>query len=462
MKASLSLSRRRFLGTAAAAGAAGLAAPHLVPASCLAAPGQPGANDRIQLGLIGAGVMGTANLNTCAAYPDVEVTAICDPWKQKRDALAAKHPRAKTYHDYRELLQQKNVDAVIIATPHHWHCRMAVDACEAGKDLYLQKPMSLHLAESRAIKNAVLKHKRVCQCGTQIHASENYRRVVEWVQSGRLGKVSLVRTFLMSNEGNPPHGLGFPPDTDPPAGLDWDLWVGPAPMRKFNENIVKSGWSHTLFLDYGGGRTCGMANHILDLPFWALNLGFPTRVQSISAKHCVIDNTDAPDTHEVIWEFPNVVMTWMMSQVSSFGFNLQDVGRYEKYGAKMDGVQRRLGYFIHAAKATLYGDYTMHKIVPQVQELVGAKPPAKSIPPSPGHEREWLDCIRSRQEPSCGVTYSHKVNTANMLANLAMKVGREIRFDPATETIIGDPEAARRAVPEYRPPWKFPHEYLGI
>lgn len=455
-------SRREFVSTAAKVGAIGVAVPTLIPRSVLAAPGKPGANDRIQLGLIGAGAMGNANLSECAKYDDVDVVAVCDVWKAHLDKTLLKYSnKPKGYRDYREVLAEKGVDAVILATPHHWHCRQAVDACEAGKDLYLQKPMSLHLAESRAIKNAVLRHKRVCQVGTQIHASENYRRVVEWVQSGRLGQISMVRTFLMSNEGNPPDGLGFPPDGNPPEGLDWDLWVGPGPMRPFNENIVKNGWSHTLFLDYGGGRTCGMANHILDLPFWALDLGFPVRVQSTSSKHCVNDNTDAPDTHEVTWEFPNVVMSWMMSQVSSFGFNLQDVERYTKHGAPMEeGVQRRLGYYIHAAKATLFGNYDAHTIVPQVPELVRAEPPEKTIPPSPGHEREWLDCIRTRQEPSCGVTYSHKVNTANMLANLAMKVGRSLRFDPATESIVDDPEATRLAKPEYRAPWKFPEEYL--
>ncbi len=455
-------SRREFVSAAAKVTAVGVAVPTLIPRSALAGPDAPGANDRIQLGLIGAGAMGTANLNTCAKYPDVAVTAICDVWKQKRDALVAKYEKsAKPYNDYRDLLQQKDVDAVIIATPHHWHCRQAVDACEAGKDIYLQKPMALHLAESRVVKNAVLRHDRVCQVGTQIHASDNYRRVVEWVRSGRLGKVSMVRTFLMSNEGNPPDGLGFPPDANPPEGLDWDLWIGPGPMRPFNQNIVKNGWSHTLFLDYGGGRTCGMANHILDLPFWAFDLGFPLRVHSMSTKHCVIDNTDAPDTHEVTWEFPDLVMSWMMSQVSSFGFNLQDVERYSKHGAPMEeGVQRRLGYYIHAGKATLFGNYETHTVVPQVPELVGAEPPEQTIPPSPGHEREWLDCIRSREEPSCGVNYAHKVNTANMLANLAMKTGRSLRFDPATETILDDPEATRLAKPEYRAPWKFPEEYL--
>lgn len=445
------VTRRRFL--------AGAAASTIASGRAFAAPRKPGPNERIQIGLIGAGTMGKSNLKICAEYPDVAVTAICDVWKERRDALTARFKdTAKSYHDYRELLASKDVDAVIIATPHQWHCRQAVDACEAGKDIYLQKPMTLHLGESRAVKNAVLRHSRVCQIGTQIHASENYRRVVEWVRSGLLGKVSVARTFLVSNHA--PDGEGFPPDESPPEGLDWEMWVGPAPMRAFNSNIVKSGYAHTLFLDYGGGRTCGMSSHILDLPFWALDLGFPTRVASISGKHCINDNTDAPDTHEVTWQFPGLTMTWSMSQVSSFGFNLQDVAAYTKDGAKMEGVQRRLGYYLHGVNGTLFGDYSTHTVVPQTPELAGAEPPAQTIPPSPGHEREWLDCIYSREEPSCGVNYSHKVSVSNMLANLSMKLGRELRFDPETESIIGDEEAARVAIPEYRDPWKFPAEYL--
>jgi predicted dehydrogenase len=448
--------RRRFLAQTAAAG---VAAPAVISPAALAATGKPGPNDRIGLGLIGAGAMGNVNLANCAKYDDIVVAAVCDVWKSHLDRTLKKYGnKPKGYHDYRGLLADKEVDAVIIATPHQWHCRQAVDACEAGKDLYLQKPMTLNLAESRVVNSAVLKHKRICQIGTQIHATDNYRRVVEWVQSGKLGKISVARTFLVSNHA--PDGEGFPPDSAPPEGLDWDMWVGPAPMRPFNVNIVKSGYAHTLFLDYGGGRTCGMSSHILDLPFWALGLEFPIGVQSTSGKHCVNDNTDAPDTHEVTWQFPDVVLTWSMSQVSNFGFNLQDVARYTKHGAKVSGVQRRLGYFFHGVNGTLFGNYGTHTIVPQVQELVDDEPPEQSIPPSPGHEREWLDCIRTRREPSCGVNYSHKVNTANMLANLAMKAGRELRFDPATETIVDDSEATKLAIPEYRHPWKFPKEYL--
>ncbi len=448
--------RRRFLAQTAAAG---IAMPTIISRTALSAPGQPGANEKIRLGLIGAGAMGNGNLANCAKYDDVVVAAVCDVWKSHLDRTLEKYGNEpKGYQDYRELLADKDIDAVIIATPHQWHCRQAVDACEAGKDLYIQKPMTLHLAESRVVKNAVLKHKRVCQLGTQIHASETYRRVVEWVRSGKLGKVAVARCFLVSNHA--PDGEGFPPDSAPPEGLDWDSWVGPAPIRPFNTNIVKDGYSHTLWLDYGGGRTCGMSEHILDLPYWALDLDFPTRVSSHSSKRFVKDNTDAPDTHEVTFEFPELTLTWSMSQVSSFGFNLQDVARYTKHGAKMEGVQRRLGYFLHGVEGAIYGNYTTYQVVPQTDALAAAEPPEESIPPSPGHEREWLDCIRTRQQPSCNVEYAHKLNTGNMLANLAMKVGRDLRFDPATETIIDDAEATRLAKPEYRDPWKFPEEYL--
>ena len=451
-------SRREFVSNAAKAGAVGVAAAGLIPQSALAAPGKPGANDRIRLGLIGAGAMGNGNLTNCAKHDDVVVAAVCDVWKAHLDKTLEKYGnKPKGYHDYRELLADKDIDAVIIATPHQWHCRQAVDACEAGKDIYMQKPMTLHLAESRVVKNAVLKHNRVLQLGTQIHASETYRRVVEWVQSGKLGKIALARCFLAANHA--PDGEGFPPDGDPPEGLDWNLWAGPAPIRPFNINIVKDGYSHTLWLDYGGGRTCGMSEHILDLPYWALGLDFPTRVCSFSSKRFVKDNTDAPDTHEVTFEFPEVTLTWSMSQVSSFGFNLQDVDQFAKHGVPQ-GVQRRLGYYLQGVEGTLYGGYSSHNVVPQTPALGAAEPPEESIPPSPGHEREWLDCVRTRKQPSCGVEYAHKLNTANMLANLAMKVGRDLRFDPKTETIIGDEQAARLGTPEYRDPWKFPKEYL--
>jgi len=448
MSESETTSRRRFIEKTVAAGAIGVAAPYFVPASALGQADQPGANDRIQIGLIGAGGMGRANLSNCARYPDVAVTGICDVWKARRDVLVAKYPQsAKPYHDYREMLRQNDVDAVIIATPPHWHAMHAIDACAAGKDIYLQKPMTLHVAESLAVKRAVEKNGRISQIGTQIHASENYRRVVELVRSGNLGTISVARTFLAINQG--PEGIGHAPKADPPPGFDWDLWLGPYPMRPFNPLVIQNGSNRCSFAEFGAW-TPGMAPHIIDLPYWALDLDFPTTTSCSGGRYTINDAGNSPDTQEVLWQFPNVTMTWMMSIVNSYGFDLQGE----------PGIRRRLGVYFHGVNGTLYADYGRHQVIPEGDRMKNAAPPEKSIPPSPGHEREWLDCLRTRQQPSCSVFYHHKIDVAIGLAGLSMKLGRSIRFDPATQEIVGDEEAARLAVPEYRDPWKFPEEHL--
>jgi len=438
------VSRRGFLRGAAAGGAAA----YVLPGSALGKDDKVAPSARIAIGLIGCGGMGRGNLGNCARSPDVAVTAICDVWQARREAMLRQYAGAKLFEDYREMLQQKDLDGVIIATPPHWHCRIAVDACEAGKDLFIQKPMTLHLAEALAIRNAVNKHKRISQVGTQIHAGENYRRVVEYVRAGNLGKISVVRAFNVMNQG--PGGIGNPPNTDPPKGLDWDRWVGPYPMRPFNPLIVQDAYQHCSFMTYSGGWTPGMAPHIIDLPIWALELGFPTLTFSTGGRHLIQDAGDAPDTQEILWQYPGMTMAWMMSLVNSFGF---DFGR--------GTPARRLGMYFHGVNGTLFANYGKHEIVPEGDRLKDAKPPEKSIPKSPGHEREWLDGIKSRQQPNCNVNYHIKVDVACSLGNLSLRLGRAIRFDPSTEKIVGDDEAAKLSVPEYRAPWKFPTEYLA-
>jgi len=441
------VSRRVFL-CRTAAGAAAAAIPYVIPAPALGAEEKAPPGERIGVALIGCGGMGQGNLAACAGQPDVAVTGICDVWKTRCEQVVAKHKAsAKAYRDYRELLAAKDVDAVIIATPPHWHCRIAVDACEAGKDVYIQKPMTLHLAESLAVKNAVKKHKRISQVGTQIHAGENYRRVVEWVRSGKLGKISVARTFNVMNQG--PGGIGNAPNSDPPPELDWEMWIGPYPMRPYNPLIVRNAYENCSFMEYSGGWTPGMAPHIIDLPVWALELGYPAVTFSSGGRYTIKDAGDSPDTQEAVWQYPDFTMTWMMSMVNSFAF---DFGRGEP--------ARRLGIYFHGVNGTLYSDYGMHKIVPEGKLLKDAEPPPKSIPPSPGHEREWLNCIKSRAQPSCNVEYHSRIDVALVLANLSLKLGRSIRFDAATEKIVGDAEAAKKSQPEYRAPWKFPGEYL--
>ena len=435
-------SRRQLLQATA------FAAPFVVPASVLGRQGQTPPSDRITLGAIGVNGMGRANLKNCAEYPDVAVTAICDVSKERREAAVEQYKgTARGYHDYRELLARNDVDAVIIASPPHWHCLMAVDAAEAGKDIYLQKPMTLFPDETLAVRNAINRHKRISQIGTQIHASANYRRVVEWIRSGKLGPVSVVRTFNVMNQGL--EGLGNAPAEPPPEGVDWNLWLGPGPERPFNAILFKGSYEHSSFWDYSGGWTPGMAPHIIDLPIWALELGVPHRISSTGGRYVIRDDGDAPDTQDIVWQYPNLTMTWMMSCANSFGF---DFGRAKP--------ARRLGIYFHALNGTLLANYSRHEVVPEGDLLKDSTPPPETIPPSPGHEREWLDSIKTRQEPSCSVNYHYKVDLAITLGNLSYRLGRSVRFDPKTEKIVDDRQATRLARPRYRDPWKFPAKYV--
>jgi predicted dehydrogenase len=417
-----------------------------VPAIGRAAQASP--NGRIHLGIIGVNGMGLSNLANCAKHADVAVTAICDVSTERRERALALHKGTATGHkDYRELLARKDVDAVIIAAPPHWHALMAIDAVRAGKDIYLQKPMTMYPAETLAVRNAVNRHKRISQIGTQIHAGSNYRRVVEWVRSGKLGQISVVRTFNVMNQG--PLGLGNAPKEQPPAGLDWDLWLGPGPARPFNALLYADSYNHSSFWDYSGGWTPGMAPHIIDLPIWALELGVPSVTSCTGGRYVIRDDGDAPDTQEVTWRYPNLTMTWMMNCANSFAF---DFGRGKP--------ARRLGIYFHGVNGTLYSDYNRHEVVPEGDFLKDAAAPAESIPPSPGHEREWLDAVKSRKEPSCGVNYHYKVDLAITLANLSYRLGRSVKFDAAREKIVDDKEATKMARPVYRGPWKFPGEYV--
>ena len=447
MRKNSPFSRREFVKTTSVAA---IGAPLFLKSSLIKGQGNTATSDKINLGIIGCGGLGKVNLDATAAHPDVVVVAACDVWKERVDPVVEKYKKTCTgYTDFRELLQHKGLDAVIIATPAHWHAIQAIEAAKAGLDIYLQKPMTMHLGESLAVRNAVKKHNVICQIGTQIHASEHYRRMVELVCSGNLGKISTVRTFFVMNEA--PNGVGLGNNTmNIPKGMDWDMWVGPARMQPFNPNLVKDAFYHGSWMDFSGGWTPGMAPHITDLPIWALNLDYPTEISATGGRYITKDDGDAYDNHEVIWRYPNLTMTWMSSLTNSYGF---DFVREQK-------SQRRLGIYFHGVNGTLLTDYSTHQILPEGDRMKGMDTPPISIEPSPGHELEWVECIKSRKQPSCNPGYHVKVDVPIELSVLSMKLGRSIKFDPATEKIVGDEEAAKLAIPEYRAPWKFPAEYL--
>jgi predicted dehydrogenase len=449
------LSRRTFIK---ATSLAAFTAPFIIRSSVLAGSGHTAPSDKINLGIIGCGSMGSGNLNACAGHKDVVVTAACDVWKERLDSTVGKYKDTCTgYADYRDLLRHKGLDAVIIATPAHWHALQAVDAAKEGLHIYLQKPMTMHLGESLAVRNAVRKHKVICQVGTQIHAGDHYRRMVELVRSGNLGDIATVRTFFVMNDA--PNGVGSGFNTNEiPAGMDWNKWVGPARMHPFNPNLVKEAFYHCFWMGFSGGWTPGMAPHIIDLPIWALNLDYPTEVSAMGGRYIIKDDGDAYDNHEVVWRYPNLTMTWMHSSTNSHGWAFQNA---DKTGLGYEtGTRRRLGIYFHGSNGTLMTDYSSHILVPEGDRMDGMATPPETIPSSPGQEFEWIECIKSGTQPLCNPEYHVKVDVPVVLSVLSMQLGRSIKFDPKTEKIVGDKEASRLAVPEYRAPWKFPSNYL--
>jgi len=432
------VTRRGFLRASGVAAGLGVAAGVLGRPAGAAAP-----SEKVNLGFIGVGPQGGGHLGHFLGFPDVRVTAVCDVDQRKVDAaVKACNGTATGYRDFRKLLEHKDLDAVVVATPPHWHAIQAVAVCKAGKDLFVEKPMTLTVGESQAVCQAVKDAGRISQVGTQIHAGENYHRVVEIVRSGILGKISCVRTFMTLDQTRA--GIGKADNAPPPAHLDWEMWVGPAPMRPYNPLITMGAYHHCSFMDFSGGWLPGMAPHIIDLPVWALELDLPTQVDCSGGRFVIEDAGDSPDVQEVLWRYPGLVMTHMMSLTNSYGWDSQDGGR-----------KRRLGIYFHGERATLYCDYGMYKIIPEDDPKAELKLPEPSLPRSKGHYREWVDCIKSREQPSCNVFYHHKVNVPCCLANLSLKLGRSIRLDPKTGAATGDDEANKAFLPKYRVPWKL-------
>lgn len=352
---------------------------------------------------------------------------------------------------------------------------MAVMAMEAGKDVYLEKPMTLHLGEDIALRNAVRQTQRICQVGTQMHALENFRQAVEVVRAGYLGQIGTVRAFHVLNRG--PTGVGRQDQgTVAPADLDWDLWCGPAPLAQYNSILVAGNGNCNSWMDYGGGWTAGMGPHILDLPVWALDLPYPSEVSASGGRFIISDDGDAYDNHEVLWRYPKLTMAWMSSLTNSYGFDLH--GRPSR--------RRRLGIYFHGTFGTMWSNYEGNRIVPEdtamnefikpdvvakkqapdypvraMYNIPELRPVEQKIPLSPGHEFEWIECIKTRQAPSCAPDYHSRINVPIALSHLSLKLGRSLRFDPTSQQIIGDPEATRLSVPQYRSPWSFPSKYLG-
>lgn len=403
-------------------GAAGLA---LLPD--LAFPQERSLNERIRIGVIGVGGQGRGNLRAHVK----NTVAVCDV-DQKRLAEAqasvekATGKKCAAYGDYRKLLDDKNVDAVVISTPDHWHALPTVHACEAGKDVYCEKPLSLTVAEGRAMVHAARRNKRIVQTGSQQRSDARFRQACELVRNGRIGKVHTVKV------GIPRVNFSGPavPDADPPAELDYDFWLGPAPKRPYNAKRVH--YLFRFFWDYSGGQMTNWGAHHLDIAQWGLGMDDSGPVSiAAKARFHAMKWYEVPEWCEVTYQYANGV----------------------KMVCTMGG---RGGTTFVGDKGTIH--VTRGKIEAEPEQLLKTPLDAKAIRlyVSRSHHGNWLECIKTRKLPICDVEIGHRSATVCHLGNIAARTGRTITWDPAKEEIASDSEAAAMLRRPYRAPWKHP------
>ncbi len=440
------ISRRKALSSAAMA----LAAAGVAPSIAVGRTGAAGANDAINVGVIGTGKMGRSNMRAFAREDGVRIAAVCDVYQPNLqlaldDLKEAEKPAPKTLKDFRKLLEMKEIDVVVAATPDHWHPLNTVMACRAGKDVYVEKPVSVVVEEGRIMTNVARETGRVVGVGTQQRSGEHFQRAVEIVRSGKLGKITKVSTWNYENEY--PEGIGYPADCAPPGNLDWDLWLGPAPEVPFNWNkfgVVDDGrWSSfRWFWDYAGGMMTDWGTHLLDIVLWAMEVKGPRHITAWGSKYGLLDNRDTPDTMCAIWDFGKFLCTYENRKCS-------------RHSA--DG--RGYGIIFHGSEASLYVDRGGYALEPEL-ESVGPETRPRMTPATSGgseqhqtHVKAYLECVRTRKRFVSDIEDGHLASATPHLANVALRLGRTLQYDPDKEQFVGDAEANAMLRRRYRAPW---------
>ncbi|NOX56191.1 MAG: Gfo/Idh/MocA family oxidoreductase [Planctomycetes bacterium] len=439
--------RRQFLGTTAAA-AAGWAGGKLYAAGASA---KPGPNDTINLALIGCGARGAGQvMPSFMRLPGVRMVAVCDV-NSKRLAQArekAGGSKVAAYHDFRKLLEDKSIDAVIVATQAHWHVLITIAACQAGKDVYVEKPLGNCIGEGRYAIQAAKKYNRIVQIGTQQRSQEHYRKAVEIIQSGQLGEISEVKVWDYENWWP---GRGFPADCDPPPELDWDFYVGPAPFRRYNPNIYFN-YGYDWFKLSGAGHQVAWGVHHFDIVLWAMGVNWPVRVAAFGGNYAFQDNREWPNTLDGIAEFGP-------GPVAKHGFVLQYTMRI---GCRR--VKRSHGKCFYGSDATMLLDRSRFSIV---KEIHGRKKPVaeghlinpeEEVLPADDrfrHSEVFLQNIRERKQPFANLETGHYATNIGHLFNISWEVGRSIQWDGEKDQVVGDEEANALVMKPYRAPWKL-------
>ena len=423
-----SISRRRFLRhtvTAAGGVTVGLALPRIQ----LGAAVGTGPREGVRVGCIAVGNQGKPLM----LQNHQNVVAVCEVDRLRLDA-AKKEIEDRTgrkcaaYTDYRRLLENQEVDAVIIATPDHWHALQTVHACQAGKDVYVEKPLSLVVNEGRVMVEVARQTKRIVQTGSMQRSDDKFRLACELVRSGRIGKVHTVRVGLPAVNFN----VEPVPDSEPPAELDYDLWLGPAPWRPYNQNRVH--YNFRFFWDYSGGQMTNWGAHHLDIAQWGLGMdeSGPVEVEA-TAKFDPQKRYEVPTESLVTYRYANGVTVYC------------DQGPDRKMGTTFEGDKGTI-YVNRGKLESDPGDIITTPLGPDDVRLTVSK----------NHIDNWYESIKSRKLPICDVEIGHRSATVCHLGSLAMRTGRKLSWDPQSEKLSGNDEAARMLMYAYRSPWKLP------
>ena len=442
------MTRRDFTKTAA------------VGLTALSASRVLGANDRVRVGFIGLGNRGDQVLSAFLEHKDCEIAAICDINQPYLDFASKKiGGEPQQFREYKKLLERKDLDAIAIATPDHWHALQTIHACQAGKDVYCEKPLSLCVAEGRAMVKAARENKRVVQCGIQRMSSPFCQEAAALIRSGAIGKVTVVRAFHVQNEW--PKGIGSPPDEEAPKDFDWESWLGPAPKKKYNRN--RTFYRFRWFYDYSGGQLTNFGVHYLAQIHASLGVNAPKSVVALGGKFANMDNREVPDTMEVVWHYPNDTLVTF--------------SQFNATGAAPSGKPCEIEF--RGTKGTMYFRTKGYEIVPEVvtqNEFAARSPVNRALEKGwrtgakamiegkvaegkildADHARNFLDCLKSRKTPNCDVEYGHRCTSAAQIANIAHRTRSLLDWDEAKEQFTNGAAANKLLSYEYRKPYEFP------
>lgn len=432
------INRRQFLKGAAGTAVAAIGFPLIVPSSVFAGPGRTAPSDRIVMGAIGTGWMGTDNLRAFLNNRFAQIVAICDIDKSHlENAVRLSNERYRNnncakYHDFRELLARDDIDAVSIGTPDHWHAIPAIAAAKAGKDIYSEKPLSHTLKEGRAICDAVARYGRVWQTGSWQRSRSNFHQACEIVRNGRIGKIHTVEVGLPSGHSDFEKTKGQEAPTDPPAELDYDRWLGPAPYAPYCPARVHKNWRWVL--DHGGGQLMDWVGHHVDIAHWGLGFDY-------TGPHEIEGHGEYP--RDKLW---NTATKYKVTCKYPDGITMIIAGGHPGINGGTKWIGTDGWVWVNRGR-----------IDASPKSLLREKPGPNEtrLYHSTDHYANFLECVKSRRLTITPAEVAHRSATPGHLGQIAMLLGRKLKFNPKTEEIIDDPTASQMLGNSYRSPWKL-------